>query len=677
MDKPRNVRCGSNVFSNSNKRRHVKKKHIGRPKKLLGVFSAAIRGDLQFSAKSKKLRSLSAVSIALTSSQQHCQMGYNVSEEQAHDQPSSSTVSKRFKIPKNFLNGCNGVHHAVVPRKIRSAMKKRNRESILLDSEKVNHKISGTESTGKDSVKKSKKKQRINPDWSPRGVSVSGPITKDEEEVAETLFALAGMFHNNGSKHNVEGFEGLQGEPMPENSTVLQDLKEHANVALEGSATARGPESSLREASRISSINETSGQEQAVVVKRENRNNVALPNSELCLAMGLNMTLQSRISQIERKPDVKFQTATDVDSKQKQGQLGNEGLTLWPSFSSVASPSQANHQFFFSRTIAAKAPDWLEAAICASKHDMIETSTCSSSGKISEVATHKRSWKRCAAHVHISHYIKSLEVPKGQVIKEPEIYECHQMRAHEGSKHGVLLEVHSLNRMRNGVPSATVRNPQESQNCILQQQCHYGDISLAAPTTEVYGTQKQQSFNFLSLSVGSDGLKVDNNYNKIEPLSKFQVPYLQSLAQQYGVMPLHSQYASTSYQTQLSVAAPQVRLQQPHYNGSMIRGTQYSSTVSSKQEQQNFWGVQQAAQSRSAVNCNIIRTQYPNWQSGRNHHSSAGSPCVQAIIPHFPASQEIFGSKITSISISGKQQHQQLIPPIQDRWARPTSPFCL
>lgn len=78
------------------------------------------------------------------------------------------------------------------------------------------------------------KKQRINPDWSPRGVSVSGPITKDEEEVAETLFALAGMFHNNGSKHNVEGFEGLQGEPIPENSTVLQDLKEHANVALEG-----------------------------------------------------------------------------------------------------------------------------------------------------------------------------------------------------------------------------------------------------------------------------------------------------------------------------------------------------------------------------------------------------------------------------------------------------------
>lgn len=83
-------------------------------------------------------------------------------------------------------------------------------------------------------------------------------------------------------------------------------------------------------------------------------------------------------------------------------------------------------------------------------------------------------------------------MPKGQVIKEPEIYECHQMRAHERSKHGVLLEVHNLNRMRNGVTSATVRNPQESQNCILQQQCHYGDISLAAPTTEVYGTQKQQ-----------------------------------------------------------------------------------------------------------------------------------------------------------------------------------------
>lgn len=74
-----------------------------------------------------------------------------------------------------------------------------------------------------------------------------------------------------------------------------------------------------------------------------------------------------------------------------------------------------------------------------------------------------------------------------------------------------------------------------------------------------------QNFNFLSLSAGSNGLNVDNNYNKtgsrLEPLSKFQVPYLQSLAQQHRVMPIsatQSQYATTAYLDQLSVAGTQV-----------------------------------------------------------------------------------------------------------------------
>ena len=74
-----------------------------------------------------------------------------------------------------------------------------------------------------------------------------------------------------------------------------------------------------------------------------------------------------------------------------------------------------------------------------------------------------------------------------------------------------------------------------------------------------------QNFNFLSLSAGSNGLKLDNNYNKIgsrlEPLSKLQVPYLQSLTPLHGGIPIPAtqrQYASTSYLNQLSVAGPQV-----------------------------------------------------------------------------------------------------------------------
>ncbi|XP_027329660.1 uncharacterized protein LOC113846042 isoform X3 [Abrus precatorius] len=658
MDKAPKVRRGNNGFSNTNKRRHINKQ--SRRHKLFGVFTASIRGDIRFSEKSKKekLRSLSAVGRALTT----CQMACHVSEEQPRH-PSSPVIAnaKRFKLPKNFFNDCNGVHHASVPRKLRSATKKLSRESVLLDSEKVNHKMNGIESPKKVSIKKCKVsvKQGMRGEWSPRE-GISGPITKDEEEVAETLYALAGMFPYNGSNHS-SGAQDV--ESLPDNSLVLQESEDNASAALEVPATAQGaspccPESSPRDASKIVCLNESIGQEQpsllasaeflmpshsisstmrfqtmSVMVNGENSNKVALHDSELCLAMGLNIPRQSRISENEMKSDVEFEAARDI--RQQQHMIkelkGNDGLALWPGLSAGA---PAGHAYL--QSSATKAPDWLEAAICTYKQDLMETSTCSPSGKISEVGIHKRSWKRCAAHVHISHIIQSLEVPKRQVTKESELFECHQMRAHEGSKSGVLLEVHNITGMGNGIASATVRNPHKSKNVILQQQCHYRDISQATPTPGVYGPQKQ-NFNFLSLSAGSNGLKVDNNYNKIasrlEPLSKLQVPYFQSLAQQHGVMPIptaQSQYASTSYPDQLSVAGPQVRMQQPHYYGSPLCGTHYSPTVLNKQEHQSYWGLQQAAQGRSTVNFNIMRTQFPNWQSGR-HDSSAVSPCAQTI----------------------------------------------
>ncbi|KAG2390545.1 uncharacterized protein HKW66_Vig0220490 [Vigna angularis] len=702
MDKARNVRRGSSVFSSTNKRRHKHKhKH-----NLLAVFS---RGDLRFSEKLKKekVRSLSAVGTASTSFQMSCHVSQQQQQQQTRDSSSALiATTKRFKLHRNFFNDCNG---ASVPRKLRSATKKRGRESMLLDSEKVKNKVDGIESLKKDSVKKSKK-QGIRRQWTPREV-VSGPITKDEEEVAETLYALAGMFPDNGSNHNNKE---LEGESLPDNSSVLQNLEDNASaaLALEDSilasatiqgASAYGHESSPLEASKKSCLNEDVGQEQqqpafpesttplmpshgtsrtinnqnmpSVIVKSENGNRVALHDSELSLAMGLNMPRQSRISQVERKPHVEFE-AREVDCKQQhmiKEQKGNEGLALWPGLSPLAPTSQA-----YLQSSAIKAPDWLEAAIRASKLDLMETSACSSSGR---VFIPKRSWKKCAAHIHISHIIKSLEMPKRQVIKETRLFDCHQPRAHEGSKRGVLLQAHSLNGMKNGVTS-TVTNPNESKNIILQQQCHYREISQSAPTPVVYGPQKQ-NFNFLSLSAGSNGLKADNNNNnnkigsRLEPLSKLQMPYFQSLAQQHGVvMPIpvaQSQYASTSFLDQLSVAGPQVRLQQPHYFGNPLCGTNYSSTLSHKPDHRSFWGLQQAEQSRSTVNFNIMRTQFPNWQSAR-HDSSAMNPCSQAILPCSSASQDTLGSKISSIPA----QQKQLLAPFQDKWTRPSSsPFII
>ena len=59
---------------------------------------------------------------------------------------------------------------------------------------------------------------------------VSGPITKDEEEVAETLFALARMFPNNDTN---DDFKGKHESLKPNPSGVPESNNSHS-LAVEG-----------------------------------------------------------------------------------------------------------------------------------------------------------------------------------------------------------------------------------------------------------------------------------------------------------------------------------------------------------------------------------------------------------------------------------------------------------
>lgn len=76
-----------------------------------------------------------------------------------------------------------------------------------------------------------------------------------------------------------------------------------------------------------------------------------------------------------------------------------------------------------------------------------------------------------------------------------------------------------------------------------------------------------QCFNFLSLSTGvSDQLKANEIFNKgeskLEPYSKQQLPYFQSLQlqqqRQHGLMPVQSSPYASTFLDQLPVAGPQV-----------------------------------------------------------------------------------------------------------------------
>ncbi|CAL5357019.1 unnamed protein product [Camellia sinensis] len=184
-----------------------------------------------FSKKLKKerMRRLSVVG-KVNSSNENGEMGCAGSEFE-DEICNTTSISKRFRFPQKVFHECNTVDHASVPRKLRSAMKKRNRESIsppFPDKKETNHGANGVELPG---IKKSRLNQPEDLDGSP-----SRPITKDEEEVVETLYALADMFPNN----NKNGLDGELGKPkswpLPEG--------ESSRPACEGSAAPEKEEDS-------------------------------------------------------------------------------------------------------------------------------------------------------------------------------------------------------------------------------------------------------------------------------------------------------------------------------------------------------------------------------------------------------------------------------------------------
>ncbi|PIA55496.1 hypothetical protein AQUCO_00700058v1 [Aquilegia coerulea] len=135
----------------------------------------------------------------------------------------TSNSTKKFKLhnSKSFIDR-NGVDHSKVPRRLRSAMCKRNRDSLsppLSYIKKPHHTALGMEAprmNGTTDKFKQNSKQEVEV-----GRIISGTITKDEEEVAETLFSLARM----SPDENPVDSKAVR-RMTEEKSSPLQDTKE-------------------------------------------------------------------------------------------------------------------------------------------------------------------------------------------------------------------------------------------------------------------------------------------------------------------------------------------------------------------------------------------------------------------------------------------------------------------
>ncbi|KAJ6681039.1 hypothetical protein OIU74_019508 [Salix koriyanagi] len=606
--------------------------------------------------------------------------GGEVSDKEEVQAPSAiigvaSTNNKRFKLPRKFLDDCDGVDHATVPRKLRSAMKKRNRESIsppFPDSKKPDHPNCGVEAPKRVGLKKSRLNvKQPSSDWS-GNQSVCGPITKDEEEVVETLYSLAGMFAGNKEPKNGCKLDNTYLDACPstlQEPTVKEDLNPISLPRIDEAAE----KTFLDETSKVDCLNKPGTQERPYLptdkIQGELGSCVAQVNlptmlakqeelKSLCNSINLFMAPEK----YQDTPKVKHSTwletslasgltttVSQLDQQHTTCHSKNNGPALWPGLSPTISSGACNHGSS-SQSSDTKFPSWMDTALGATRPNSFQNSI----GKVSKVSTDKRSLKRSTKHVYISRLIQVLQIRES---KDSLPLHLNQLKPPDKLRQGAFMTINDFNGNGNGLNGAT------SARAIMVDK-NSNQVEIGTPPSGVHNSHKQ-TFNFLSLSTGGSGLEANNSSNGVgkrsEQSAQLQFPYPHPhFQQQHSTLvpyPMSQTYYSSPSYLDQPAAAQQVQIKQPSYLSNLYCGTRASPTgftnlhqkQHQQQQQQNrLWASQLAAAQHRTVGNLTAMTQFPNWQNGRQ-----GSPAqisrAQTVIPT-SSSQEALAPKHAQIS---------------------------
>ncbi|XP_028091739.1 uncharacterized protein LOC114292033 isoform X2 [Camellia sinensis] len=433
-------------------------------------------GGIVFSENLKKerLRKLSVVG-RVSSSNENGEMGSVGSDREDELRPTTS-ISKRFKLPTKFFDEYNTVDHASVPRKLRS------------DKKKPNNGINGVKLPIKNSIKKSKQKQQRDSEGSPSQIIVR-PITKDEEEVVETLYALAEMFpfpNNNKSDSDCELTkaksspmrEGENSRPRLEGSEAPEKEEDSNSKSLGPSTTVEAGNSSLLEESaqetvQAKCLNEPSepGFPNSAQLRTELDNTISQRNIQSmsmlsksepidgnpsCSSVGCNVQSELGLGTSSKQPKHK-EAATYAGKPENaagpaasvgcQHELQhtlngskNSGVALWPGLSSAAS-NGASTQGPSLRSSPAKTPVWLAMAPSVTPPGSLRNGVLTEKDSRAPVGRNKP-WKRCSAHVYVSRLIKVLQITEKKDVL-PVL--ATQLTSNEGSKRGIIFTDNHLN----------------------------------------------------------------------------------------------------------------------------------------------------------------------------------------------------------------------------------------
>ncbi|KAL3840222.1 hypothetical protein ACJIZ3_024813 [Penstemon smallii] len=342
---------------------------------------------------------------------------------QAETQPSTSKCKKYRKL----LDDCGAVNYASVPRKLRSAIQKRGRESITL---KEPHHLNNADGTLKNCAKKSKRKQNMK----------QGHITNDEKEVAETLYALSNMFSD--AKETNNKLE-LNGEPSETKSLTIQET-ESTTTATEDTAIPT-----------LNKLVDSTAQELPFSKQLD------IPSAS-GVQSDISLGSRTKMSTFDMNPSDK--QTNDLERVAAPGnrygrhyyptENGNNGLYQSHSlsaFGNLGSKTQPSCQ----KSSTDKLPSWLENANRTRQHrvteNIVATDKCP---KV--VGESKNSWKRCSAHVYISRLINVLkisETKEGRLSEKPTQSMCGNLNSAADSgeiQNAILLHKRLLQNQRQG-----------------------------------------------------------------------------------------------------------------------------------------------------------------------------------------------------------------------------------
>ncbi|KAJ8538269.1 hypothetical protein K7X08_014809 [Anisodus acutangulus] len=506
------------------------------------------------------------------------------------------SVRKRFKFPKKFFYECNGVDHASVPRKLRSAIKKRSRQSIsppLPISKKANHMSDGAETLRKYV----KSKLNLTHCGSSRCIKgLEGPITKDEEEVAETLYALAGMIPNTETLSQIK-----INSQLPEVKPL--DLPE--------------PETSVIASGVVT--------EDLGVSAGEAAKSKLFEDASQC-----DISIKSEQLEISPKPVVVacgYQANQQNTHKEKR----NNGSILWPGLSAVGSSCSdildSSPQFPI-----AKFPAWFGSTGSDAQAQSAES--CLPTMKDSQVPLDlRKSFKRCAAHVYVSRLTKVLQTASHH----------SQSSSPDGLKQGTRIIQNSITGKVNdmhGIVSTAEKNPTEVRNAILLHKRLLQDQKQAS-TTSGFNSLVKQNVDFLSLSAGNYVMKGTNGaniarHNLEAPVTSHKHPAMHFLLPQNG-------YSSASFRCHPATAtAQQLQVLMPSYFGGASTRLSAEATLALPRptmQQNELQNTHFTAQYKFGLSA----SQMQDWQNAHRQMPIFGPS--QAQFAAFSSSMEALSSK--------------------------------